>query len=169
MSSGMATVAEQLCSARAALKLEIHQVAEITKIRSDHIRALEAGDYNMFVAPVYIRGFVRTYAQLLKLDVPRIMQELNAELGQTEKFAEPPSLTRQPKGVIDLVMLQLSRVNWRVAAGILGVAALATAGVVCYQLWHTSPADPLKKLGPPTYQPRPGASNDTLPLPGPAK
>ena len=84
------TVAEQLHLAREAKSLTIKQVAEITKIRSDHIRALEEGNFNAFSAPVYIRGFVRAYAGLLKLDVPRIMAKLDLELGATEKFREPP-------------------------------------------------------------------------------
>jgi len=82
----MPTVAEQLRTAREAQKLTIHAIAETTKVRSDHIRALEAGDFNVFSAPVYIRGFVRTYATLLKLDVPQVMAALDTELRQTEKI-----------------------------------------------------------------------------------
>ena len=88
----MPTVAEQLRTSREAQSLTVYQVAEITKIRTDHVRALEEGKYEAFAAPVYIRGFVRTYAGLLKLDVPRLMSLLETELSQTEKFHElPPS------------------------------------------------------------------------------
>src|ERR1044071_5997129 len=109
----MSTVAEQLRQAREAKNLTIHQVADVTKIRTDHIRALEEGNFNVFSAPVYIRGFVRTYATLLKLDVPQTMAALDAELGRTEKFSEPPPLTNQPRGFVDFVMLQLSKADWR--------------------------------------------------------
>ena len=109
----MPTVAEQLRQAREAHKMTVHQIAEITKIRTDHIRALEEGSYDVFSAPVYIRGFVRTVSTLLKLDVPQVMSNLEAELGQTVKFREPPPLTDQPKTAVDFVMLQLSKVNWR--------------------------------------------------------
>ena len=112
----MATVAEQLRAAREAQKLTVHQIADITKIRTDHLRALEEGNFDIFVAPVYIRGFVRTYAGLLKLDVPQVMTALEGELSRTEKFAEPPRFSNEPKGILDWVMLQLSRVNWRVAS-----------------------------------------------------
>ena len=44
----MSTVAEQLRQAREAQKLTIQELAEITKIRSDHIRALEEGNFNVF-------------------------------------------------------------------------------------------------------------------------
>ena len=96
----MPTVAEQLRAAREAKNLSVTEVAEITKIRTDHIRALEEGNFDMFVAPVYIRGFARTYATLLKLDVPQVIKALDAELGQTEKFAEPPPLSDENKGAV---------------------------------------------------------------------
>jgi cytoskeleton protein RodZ len=163
----MPTVAEQLRDGREAMKLDIYQVAEATKIRTDHIRALEAGDYDMFVAPVYIRGFVRTYAGLLKLDVPAVMRDLGAELGQSEKFSEPPALGKQRRGVLDLVMLQLSRIDWRILAALLILSTLVLLAVAGHRLWsHQRSADPLRKLGPPVLQDKSG-SEQYLPPPAP--
>src|SRR5881628_753812 len=97
----MSTVAELLRTAREEQKLNIYQVAEITKIKTDHLRALEASDYDAFAAPVYIRGFVRTYAKVLKLDETQVVADLEAELGQTQKFRELPPLTKKPRGALD--------------------------------------------------------------------
>src|SRR4029077_8931057 len=99
---------------------------DITKIRTDHIRALEQGNFDVFSAPVYIRGFVRTYATLLKLDVPQTMAALDAELGKTEKFSEPPPLSDAPRSPLDFLMLQLSRVDWRKGL----IALVAIVGLV---------------------------------------
>ena len=44
----MSEVGEQLHAAREALKLTIQQIADATKIRTDHIRALEEGHYEVF-------------------------------------------------------------------------------------------------------------------------
>ena len=163
----MPSVAEQLRLAREAMKLDVYQVAEATKIRTDHIRALEAGDYDPFVAPVYIRGFVRTYASLLKLDVPAIMAELALELGRTEKFSEPPSLTNQPKSWIDVGMLYLSRIDWRVVLVVLIVSVVVLLAVVGYRaVYAHRTTDPLKGLSPGLAHPRPGHSGDYLPIPG---
>src|SRR5882724_10511528 len=115
----MSTVAEQLHQAREAKHLTVEQVAEITKIRGDHLRALEEGNFDMFSAPVYIRGFVRCYSTLLKLEVPKVMADLEAELGQTQKFSEPPPLSDEPKGALDFFMLQLSKIDWR--KGVIGL------------------------------------------------
>src|SRR5262249_17007400 len=145
----MATVAEQLRRAREEQHLNIYQVAEITKIKTDHIRALEEGCYDSFSAPVYIRGFVRTYAKVLKLDETQVVSDLETELGQTEKFREPPPLTNEPRGALDLLMLRLSRLNWRIATAVLAVVVvflLARTGYRSFRAQHAS--DPLKNLGP---------------------
>src|SRR5689334_12068464 len=150
----MPTVAEQLRQAREAKKMTVHQVAEITKIRTDHIRALEEGNFNVFSAPVYIRGFVRTYATLLKLDVPQTMAALDEELGRTEKFSEPPPLMDQPRGPLDFLMLQLSKVDWR--RGVLALGAIAGMAAIMWialAVRHARRTDPLSGLKPGVYQP----------------
>jgi cytoskeletal protein RodZ len=164
----MSTVAEQLQLAREAQRLTVNQVAEVTKIRTDHVRALEEGNFNVFSAPVYIRGFVRSYALLLKLDVARVMSDLEAELGKTVKFREPPPLTDQKKGVLDFLTLQLSKLNWRITA----VVVVVVVGFAIFwsgrSLFHSRKAsDPLANLPPATYQS--GQSGETVPLPAPAR
>lgn len=161
----MPTVAEQLRTAREARKLTVYQVAETTKIRTDHIRALEESNFDVFVAPVYIRGFVRTYATLLKLDVPQIMSALESELAQTEKFSEPPPLSKAPRGVLDYFTLLLSRLDWRKAGLVAAVVVLIGLGLGIYAIWrrvHTR--DPLAGLPPAVYQPVVTDSGNTLPL-----
>jgi len=162
----MSTVAEQLRQAREARHLTVEQVAEITKIRTDHLRALEEGNFNVFSAPVYIRGFVRSLSTLLKLDVPRVMAELDTELGQTKRFAEPPALTAQPQGVLDLLMLQLSKFDWRRGALGLGVCVVLAAIIIGVFAWrHYRTTDHLKGVKPALYRSPSNTSGETLPLP----
>ena len=165
----MSTVAEQLHQAREARRLTVEQVAEITKIRGDHLRALEEGNFDVFSAPVYIRGFVRTYSTLLKLDVPQVMAALDGELGQTKKFAEPPPLSDHPRGAVDFVMLQLSKIDWQKSVLALGGIVVVLALVLGYAAWrHHQNSDPLKGLKPGVYRAPARSPGETLPLP-PAK
>src|ERR1700722_4435358 len=164
----MSTVAEQLHLAREAKSLTIYQVAEVTKIRTDHIRALEEGNFDVFSAPVYIRGFVRTYGTLLKLDVAKLMAALDNELGKTEKFREPPHFTEQPRNVVDFITLQLSKVNPRTARTVLIAAAALVTILFVILIWrHHQAADPLPNLDPGIY--KPAQSGETLPLPAPPR
>ena len=161
----MGTVGEKLRDARERSNRTIRDLSEQTKIRSDHLEALEEGQYDVFSAPVYIRGFVRSYAGALKLNVTEILAELDEELGRTERFSEHPRLTDEKKGVLDFVMLQLSKINWTVALPLLLLALLLLVGVFGYRIYtHAKNTDPLKDLGPGMYQAAP--SGETLPVPG---
>lgn len=162
----MASVAEQLRTAREAHGLSVHDVADITKIRTDHVRALEEGNYDVFVAPVYIRGFVRSYAKVLHLSEPAIMADLDHELSRTEKFKEPPSLTNTPRTVIDWLMLQFSRVHWGIVLPVFIAGAVLVTGAWGYKIWwRYKNADPLADLQPSRYQPKPEIKDLYLPLP----
>lgn len=163
----MSSVAEQLRQAREARQLTIQQVAEITKMRTDHLRALEEGNFDVFSAPVYIRGFVRGLATLYKLDVPQVMAELDTELGQTKKFAVPPPLSEPQRGALDFIMLQLSRLDWRRSALGLGLGVVVLVVLVSVLSWrHYRKTDPFKGLKPAVYQSTQHVSGETLPLPG---
>ena len=149
----MSTVAEQLRSAREARNLTIPQIAEITKIRTDHIRALEEGNFNVFSAPIYIRGSVKNYAMLLKLDVPQIMAALSIELGRTEKFSEPPPLTEASNTPLDRLMFLLSKLNWKfgvVGASVLGIILIVSFASFAWR--HHKHTDALAGLQPAVYQ-----------------
>lgn len=161
----MPTVAEQLRHGREALKLDVQQVAEATKLKTDQIRALEAGDYGHFSAPIYLRGSVRTYANLLKLDARKLISELDAELGDEPRFAEDLPAPARKKSGMDSATLLLSRLNWIWAGIIILLLAIALGGNAVYRAWkNRKPSDPLKNLGPGIYQPT-EPSGDTLPLP----
>ena len=163
----MPTVAEQLREAREAQRLTVYQVADVTKIRTDHIRALEIGDYDIFSAPIYIKGFVRAYASLLRLDVPAVMADLDHELSRSDKHSEPPPLTDEPRGPLDVLTLQLSRVRWRVALPALAIIVIALVLAISWRTWrHQQGTDPLATLGPGLHETT-AANGDTLPLPAP--
>ena len=164
----MSTVAEQLRAAREAKNLSINEVVEITKIRTDHLRALEEGNFDVFSAPVYIRGFVRSYATLLKLDVPQIMRALDGELGQTEKFSEPPPLTDNEKGAVDFVTLQLSKLNLHKGKILIGAAVLVVVLIGYFVVGSWRRADPSANIPPARVESPTRNSGNTLPLPTPA-
>jgi cytoskeleton protein RodZ len=161
----MPTVAEQLRHGREAMKLDVQQVADVTKLKSDQIRALEEGNYELFTAAVYLRGSVRTYAKLLKLDAASLITQLDTEISGAQKFADgPPGPPRRKSGV-DSFMLLLSRLNWGIAGAFIALAVLALVANASYRAWKNhKPADPLKKLGAGMYQPT-EPSGEFLPLP----
>ncbi len=161
----MPTVAEQLRAEREAKKLSVAQVVEVTKLKADQVHALEEGNYESFSAGVYLRGSVRTYANLLKLDGAKLVAQLDTELGSSRKFADDLPAAPRRKGGVDSLMLLLSRLNWGVAVVVMTLLAIALGGNAAYHGWKNRKAsDPLRKLGSGMYQPaEPGG--EILPLP----
>lgn len=166
MSGAMSSVAEQLRRAREAQGLSLRDLAEMTKIRSDHLEALEEANYSPFPAPVYIRGSVRTCASFLKMDVPAVLEALDAELAKSPEFSGPPSLSGERRGPLDWVTYQLSRVNWRVTGVLAAVVLVVGGGWYGWQAWKQRlREDPLARLGPGLYRPRAASEQDLLPIP----
>ncbi len=130
------------------MKMEVQQVAEATKLKSDQIHALEEGNYTYFTAPVYLRGSVRTYARLLKLDGVKLVTELDAELGSSKRFAEDLPAPARKRGGVDTIMLLLSRLNWLWAAIIIAVAFSMAIGVFFgyYPAKKAAKMDPIDAL-----------------------
>ena len=160
----MSTVAEQLRVAREASQLTIEQIADLTKIRTDRVRALEAGQFEAFSATVYIRGSVKAYAKALKLDEAPLLSMLDAELKATEKFSEPPPLVETKKTLLDALILLLAKLNWKIGFAGIGIIALVVVVGFSVLAWkHHQKSDPLKNLPPAVYQS--ASSGDTLPLP----
>jgi cytoskeletal protein RodZ len=159
----MPTVGEQLRKAREALDLELHDIVDMTKIQSDHLRALEEGNYSVFSAPVYIRGFVRTYATVLKLDTAKILEQLGQELADSGQV--DPLLATPEKSLLDMAMFHLSKFSRRLIWPAVGTAALALVVCVGYLfLTHDRGEDPTVGLGAGLYQ-VPTNTGETLPMP----
>jgi cytoskeleton protein RodZ len=64
----MSSLGEDFRTAREARGLTLSDAAEHIHIRSVYLAAIEAEDWPAIGAPVYVRGFIRTYARFLGLD-----------------------------------------------------------------------------------------------------
>ena len=163
----MPSVGDQLRQGRESRQLSVSEVANSTNIKSDYIRAMEEGDWSAFSAPVYIKGFVRTYSTHLKLDVASVVEQLEAELRAHPDLAEPPSLTGRRRGVLDWVMLQFSRVRWVIVFPVMVGLGVIVAGYFGLKVWRQQQGSPAASgtLGSGLQQRgRPGVPT-TLPLP----
>jgi cytoskeletal protein RodZ len=73
----MPALGEDFRSAREARGLSLSDVAEQIHIRSVYLGAIEQEDWPQIGAPVYVRGFIRTYARFLGLDAEAAVQRFN--------------------------------------------------------------------------------------------
>ncbi|BBB60481.1 helix-turn-helix domain-containing protein [Undibacterium sp. KW1] len=75
------TAGSQLSAARVQLGLSVQQVADQLKLSQRQILALESNQFDDLPKMVIVRGFVRSYAKLLKLDPAPVIDCLPAEKG----------------------------------------------------------------------------------------
>jgi cytoskeletal protein RodZ len=74
----MPALGEEFRSAREARGLSLSDVAERLHIRSVYLGAIEEEDWSVIGAPVYVRGFMRTYARFLGLDAEAAVARFTA-------------------------------------------------------------------------------------------
>jgi cytoskeletal protein RodZ len=73
----MPALGEEFRSAREARGLSVSDVAEQIHIRSVYLAAIENEEWTSIGAPVYVRGFIRTYARFLGLDAEAAVARFN--------------------------------------------------------------------------------------------
>jgi cytoskeleton protein RodZ len=65
-----ASVGAALAAARAAKGWAVEDIARMLKLSVAQVNGLESGDYSRLPAPVFVRGFIRSYARLVNLELP---------------------------------------------------------------------------------------------------
>lgn len=81
---------------REAKSISLQEVSIHLKINTKTLKALETGDKSQLPAKTFLRGFVQSYAQFLKLDLNQIMEVFQEEMGTTHpgmivtQIAQPP-------------------------------------------------------------------------------
>jgi cytoskeletal protein RodZ len=86
----MRALGEEFRAAREARGLSLSDVAEQIHIRSVYLQAIENEDWSAIGAPVYIRGFIRTYARFLGLDGESAVQRFNESAAGLAQPTAPP-------------------------------------------------------------------------------
>lgn len=104
MSGASEALGERFRAAREARGIALSKAAEEIRIRSLYLAAIEDENWSTIGAPVYIRGFLRTYARYLGLDPEEAVAAFNrtqpaqaapaaAEPGLPERAAAPAWLS----------------------------------------------------------------------------
>ena len=76
-----------LRSAREAKGYTVSQVAEMTHLKSSTVEGLENEDFSMIAAPIYGRGFVKLYCEVVGLDAKPLVSEFMAIVNGEHEIA----------------------------------------------------------------------------------
>lgn len=123
-------VGQTFIEARQAQNLSITDVANRLKLSVHQVEALEQGAYDRLPGAVFVRGFTRNYARLLKLDPEEMVRVVDAHL--------PRSAERNASaGETNIPMPAKNSGRWPLVAGIAAVVFLGAALVDV--LWPETP------------------------------
>lgn len=76
----MQSIGEQLEEARKRRGISLREASEATKIRSDFLSNFEQNKFDFDLPDVYKRGFIKNYANYLKLDYQKLLTGYNAQV-----------------------------------------------------------------------------------------
>ena len=161
----MPALGEEFRSAREARGLTLSDVSEQIHIRSAYLNAIENEDWAQIGAPVYVRGFLRTYARFLGIDGESAVQRFS-EMVPPDRAAAVVT-TADDDGTGPSV--------WAILGILVAVLLVAFAG---YEWWQYSsgssrsavasatnaPASPV----PDSPQPSPASHGSGSPSPAPS-
>ena len=94
----MATLGEQLRTAREAAALTIEEAAVVTHIPREHLAALESGHLASLPGPPFNAGFIRIYAEALQLPVEPLLELYYAQAGEMPSVVASGSVPTVQRG-----------------------------------------------------------------------
>jgi len=86
----MPALGDEFRAAREARGLSLSDVAEQIHIRSVYLVQIEKENWSAIGAPVYVRGFLRTYGRFLGLDAERAVAQFNESSAAGGSSSSPP-------------------------------------------------------------------------------
>jgi len=137
-----------LRSAREAGGLTIDAVAQQLKLAPRQVRAIEDGDFTRLPGRTFVRGFIRNYARLVRLDADSVLRALPA--GTVTPNLESPALHATAPTIGELPTTEPARHGWTRWAIPLTLIAIIAA-TAAWELLHPD-------------APRAVANKDALPV-----
>lgn len=113
----MSSVGEILKNTREAKGIAIEQVAEATSIRMLYLVAIENEQFNLVPGEVYLKGFIRNYANYIGLNGPAMVEKYKEQVAANKKHEHPlPSQSQdvaeqQKTSIISKRKAELSKSN----------------------------------------------------------
>ncbi|MGE5526390.1 MAG: helix-turn-helix domain-containing protein [Rhodospirillaceae bacterium] len=127
------SIGETLVAARQAQNLSVIDVANRLKLSVQQVEALEQGAYDRLPGAVFVRGFMRNYARLLKLDPEAMVRAVDAHLPRAAAEQSASS------GETNIPMPAKSGSRWPLLAG--GAAVVFLGAALVDVLWPEAPSN----------------------------
>lgn len=93
------SVGATLTAARKARGATVEDVARALKLSVAQVRAIEADDHSQLPAAVFVRGFIRTYARLLNVDIMPLLPPKTPSMAPADErlMHHKPGVSLEPR------------------------------------------------------------------------
>lgn len=130
-------VGAALRQAREARQMSVADAAQLLKISSRQVEALESDNWQALPGQTFVRGFIRNYARLLHLDPDPLLSQV-----KSEQRPENPNIVLPAASAVSLP--QPGQGKRRDLAAVAGAAAMVAVAVAAYFLvpadfWQSAP------------------------------
>ncbi len=112
----MQSIGERLEEARKRKGITVREASEATKIRGEYLNNFESNTFKMNLPDIYVRGFLRSYANYLKVNSDKVITDYNAHLlgeGKSSRrdareflgrleLQQQPIVTEEPQNTPDI-------------------------------------------------------------------
>ncbi|MBZ2208375.1 helix-turn-helix domain-containing protein [Massilia soli] len=123
---------QTLAAAREAMGWSVEQIADQLKMAVRQVVALEAGDYAALPGPAVVRGFVRAYAKVVRLDPAPLVAQI--ALDEPEAALAGSVRRDRPASFSEVRFPSHGKRSKLPLLPILGVVLVAAAGIGAWQL-----------------------------------
>ena len=122
------TAGALLMAAREASGLSVDAVAQQLKLSPRQVRAIEDGDYTLLPGRTFVRGFVRNYARLVRLDPDPVLDALPS--GEATPTLEAPTLHPTAPTMGELPTAENAKAPWTRWAIPVSLAAIVAVAAI---------------------------------------
>ncbi|MGH2700638.1 MAG: helix-turn-helix domain-containing protein [Actinomycetota bacterium] len=153
-----------LRDARRRRRVSIDRAAEQTRIRPDYLMRMESDEFD-FLAPAYVRGFLRTYARFLRVNEEPLIDEFDRKFGRNR--ADTTAIAALETRAKSVPRQRRPLNSWTLAAVLAAVTlvALAVVGIVNAPEEPRAPANDTGNVA--EDEPSPEPAESTTPPPSP--
>ena len=91
------TLGEKMRRARSEKRIGLPEIAKNTKIQLEYLEYLESGNYNGLPADVYVRGFLKSFADYLGINEEYLIKSFNKEKSIQQNIAGNNNIKEKKK------------------------------------------------------------------------
>lgn len=90
------TLAEKLKKVREECGISLSEISKSTKIRKSYLENIENGNFDALPADVYVKGFLKNYADYINLDANEVLRQYEKERGVFSNIKKTKTIAEQP-------------------------------------------------------------------------